>query len=953
MIQQIPQCSLVSMIDTPNYVCNSNHTLNIAILNSQSLVNKKAILGAFIFNHDPDIIIISETWLSSDISTAEIFPSGYNVFRRDRQGGHGGVLLATRTSLICHELTFNFSIEAVSCKLTLKNNQSLIVCSVYRPPDRNLESMESLCQLFESLCSTHPDSPIWIAGDMNLPNIDWESFCITNSSYPANLCEILINFTLEHGFTQVVNSPTRGKNILDIFLTNRVSLVSHCSTVAGISDHEAVLVKSSLQVNLEPPSHKIYLWPLANIMSMKELASVLCQVFLEKNSPSTNIEVLWREFKNICSECMKNVPSKLSNFKNRKQPWISHHIQQLSRKKQRLYNLAKSSQSPDHWQNYYKLKKEMHKSCRVAYNDYVASLVEDDHITKRLWTFIKSQRKDNCNIPPLQHEGITYTDHLQKAEIFNNYFSSVFSTSSDTSPPTLSESSIPDITPISIYSHGVKCLLDSLDIHKSAGPDNIPTRLLKELSTELAPILTVIFQASLLQCCVPKEWKIAKVVPIYKKGDRSTPGNYRPISLTSICCKLLEHIIYSHIFSHLNSHSILCNEQHGFRQRRSCETQLLLTVQDLAKNLNEGLQTDVIFLDFSKAFDKVDHSCLIHKLNFYGIRGKLLSWLKDFLTDRYQSVIIEGNQSSTTKVTSGVPQGSVLAPLLFLCFINDLPENINCKIKLYADDVLLYSTIRSPNDCHQLQNDLITLEEWANKWRMIFNPSKCEYLKITNKIHPISTHYHIQHHTIKEVSHAKYLGIIIDQHLTWNEHISYITTKANKVKCFLQRNLKPCPTTVKTICYKSLIRSILDYASIIWSPHTQKNIQAVESVQRRSARFVTNTYSPYASVTNLLTNLGWKPLSDRRNELRLLMFYKVVHHLVDINADNLLLPQSSTHTTRGHDKRFLQQSTRVNAYLHSFFPNTIKLWNSLPHEVVHLTHFTDFKDSIAGLHLSV
>ena len=253
-------------------------------------------------------------------------------------------------------------------------------------------------------------------------------------------------------------------------------------------------------------------------------------------------------------------------------------------------------------------------------------------------------------------------------------------------------------------------------------------------------------------------------------------------------------------------------------------------------------------------------------------------------------MILEGYQSSITKVTSGVPQGSVLAPLLFLCFINDLPVNIKY-------------------DCLQLRSDLNTLEQWSIKWKIIFNPSKCEYLKITNKTHSIASHYHIQHHTIKEVSHAKYLGVIIDQHLTWNEHVSHITAKANKVKGFLQRNLKTgCPTTVKTICYKSLIRSILDYASIIWSPHTQKNILAVESVQRRSARFVTNNYSSYTSVTNLLTNLGWKPLTNRRNELKLAMLFKIIHHLVDVNADNLLIPLPTTHTTRGHDRRFLQLS---------------------------------------------
>ena len=210
--------------------------------------------------------------------------------------------------------------------------------------------------------------------------------------------------------------------------------------------------------------------------------------------------------------------------------------------------------------------------------------------------------------------------------------------------------------------------------------------------------------------------------PCHKKGNCSTPSNYRPISLTNVCCKLLEHIIYTHIFSHLNSHQILCDNQHGFRQGRSCETQLLLTIDDLARNLDNNLQTDVIFLDFAKAFD---HSCLLHKLDHYGIRDNLLSWLENFLTQRTQCITVEGHYSSTTNITSG----SVLAPLLFLCFINDLPEDIKSRIQLYADDVLLYSTITTPDDCHQLQGDLHTLEQWAKKWNMIFNPSKCEFLK--------------------------------------------------------------------------------------------------------------------------------------------------------------------------------------------------------------------------------
>ena len=237
----------------------------------------------------------------------------------------------------------------------------------------------------------------------------------------------------------------------------------------------------------------------------------------------------------------------------------------------------------------------------------------------------------------------------------------------------------------------------------------------------------------------------------------------------------------------MDQYNILCDEQHGFRHKRSCETQLILTIHDLAKSLDNGLQSDVIFLDFSKAFDKVDHKLLLQKLDHYGIRGGLLSWLRDFLTNRKQQVVIAGQQSLSANVTSGVPQGLVLGPLLFLCFINDLPDQIKRKVKLYADDVLIYTTINT-RELHRLQSDLITLEQWASKWNMVFNPTKCEFLRVTNKTNPILMQYIIQGQVIQEVTLAKYLGITINQHLTWNNHVKQVTNK-----CFLQRNLKHCP----------------------------------------------------------------------------------------------------------------------------------------------------------------
>ena len=419
------------------------------------------------------------------------------------------------------------------------------------------------------------------------------------------------------------------------------------------------------------------------------------------------------------------------------------------------------------------------------------------------------------------------------------------------------------------------------------------------------------------------------MVPIYKKGSKSSPANYRPISLTAILCKLCEHIVHCAIIHHLINHKILSDSQHGFKKRRSCETQLVLTINDLAKGLEDKDQLDVILLDFAKAFDKVSHQRLLHKAQHYGVRGLTLRWVADFLTGRTQQVKLEGQLSNETRVISGVPQGSVLGPLLFLIYINDLPDSINHSTsRLYADDCLLYKPIRSYMDCDTLQADLNRLQDWENKWKKEFHPSKCQVLRVTNKRNPIDGQYNIHGHPLEEVNSAKYLGVHIDKKLSFNTHIDATVKKANSVCAYLHRNFRHCNHRIKQATYCTYVRPVVEYAATACDPHTQKNVNKIVMVQRRSARYVTGDYNRTSSVTAMLGKLKWQSLASRRLQNRLVMLYRIRYDLVDIDWQQHLTELTSS--TIGHGSRFRTPLSTSQVYASSFFPRTAKDWNNLP-----------------------
>jgi len=673
-----------------------------------------------------------------------------------------------------------------------------------------------------------------------------------------------------------------------------------------------------------------------------------------------NVEQLWQAFRSALKTSINcHIPHKTARPKD-SSPWITKEIKQMIRRRDRLYKRKKKSNDPSHIKKFKEMKQQVQKKLRHAYWSYIENIITPQptesntnrNSMKRFWTYIKHKRKDNSAIPGLRDKGLLHTDAKQKADILNRQFQSVFSTNTPISAENYksqysnTDKSYPVASDINITCNGIEKLLESLNPHKAPGPDQIRPMVLKQLAPEIAPILTIIYQTSLDHGTVPEEWKTAHVSPIYKKGQKYSAVNYRPISLTCICCKIMEHVITSHIMKHGETNNILYPLQHGFRKARSCETQLLEFTDNISINMEQGKQTDVLVMDFSKAFDKVSHGLLIHKLHQYGIQGKTNAWIQAFLSGRSQSVVVEGTQSDAVNVESGVPQGSVLGPSLFLYYINDIPEGIGATVRLFADDTIAYLAIAKEADCQSLQKDLDRLAQWEEKWKMEFHPDKCTVLSISKKKSIINFNYTLHNNILKHVTSAKYLGCTLNKDLDWGEHINNISNKANRNLNFIRRNLNIASTHIKETAYTSLVRPTVEYACTVWDPHEKGDINRLEMIQRRAARFVKNNYHNRSSVTDMINDLGWRSLQDRRRDARLTMLFKIDTEQVAIDKSNHLI-QPNRLSRNMHPRSFQIPSSNTSHRLYSFFPRTIKDWNSLPPEIMSVGTVEAFKSRLA------
>ena len=535
--------------------------------------------------------------------------------------------------------------------------------------------------------------------------------------------------------------------------------------------------------------------------------------------------------------------------------------------------------------------------------------------TKPLFSFVAGKSGSSNVIKTI--DGCPAGDDQAKADGIAEAFASIF-THDDGKLPEINRHGtrvVGAMEHVEVHDKGVEAMLCRLDRRKAGGPDGLTPSLLRFVATNISCAVSAIFRHSLNTGVVPREWKTALVVPIHKKGDRANPLNYRPISLTSILSKTMEHILTRYIKAHLEDNSLLCSSQHGFRRNHSCESQLLSTMEDLLTSYDEGTQSDIIALDMAKAFDTVSHNKLLHKLKHLGMHPTVTTWIQKWLDGRTFRVVANGVHSKEMMAVSGVPQGSVLGPTLFLIYINDLPDCIrHSKVRLYADDALLYTSIKDASDAEALQEDLSSVCSWAEQWQLTFNISKCEQITTTRRRSSRDIKYYMDGVQLPVVSDFKYLGVVKSNDLTFETHISNTAKKANSRLGMLRRCLRGANANTKTLAYTAMVRPILEYASVIWSPYKKREEKVVESVQRRAFRWAYRIRRR-DPISGRMTQEGWDTLCSRRKNKDRAAMQSIL--LGNLAVDSCFkLTNSHSHNTRyGNVRRRHYTRQRKHSFL--------------------------------------
>ena len=846
-------------------------------------------------------LALTETWLTPKVNSSEISIKGYKLYRSDRdrptnpEYPHGGACIYVREDL--QVTPFSLSTGEVEIQICHIPKLSCFLAVIYRPPKATLSSFQkTLTVLSEQISSSSPDSTLIVMGDFNFPStiVEWQPhsempgfFSVPKGNSPSfNLFE---DFVSEHGLTQVVGVPTTDKNILDLVLINEEDMISDISvSPIKISDHYMIEIKSKLKIEAVQgrKKEKVGLskfcfedkhWPAINL-ALERKRCDLISVF----EGETDLCKAYNQFLQSLEEICLSLSIPILGQKDKGPHIIPKLRQKLFKKRALVCKSLRECVNPFRIVALKKRLEEIDSNIQISIEAEV-KMKEDKAIEqiktnpKAFYSFANARRKYSPKTGPLVYQDKEYSNDLDMANIMCDQFCSVFTT--PTQFPLreihLEGSTLEDID---ISEEDVVEAISQLNRSSSPGPDGVTCQFLMECKHSLAPILVIFFRKPLEQSDIPDLLKLAIITPLYKGGSESDPANHRPVSVTSNVSKVEERVTLTKTSDYLLQNSLLPSKQHGFMKQLSTVTQLIEHISTLTDTLEHYQGADVLYLDFAKAYDKVDFGLLIQRLSDLGIRGKVLGWINAFLRGRKQKVKVNGVIGKEADVISGIPQGTILGPLLFILFIAplaDLPSH--SSISSYADDTKLIIGRTDQDDFSALQGDLNLIYSWVKDNNMAFNSSKFKVMSYGDCSSP-PVYKAPGGEIISQVESIRDLGVTLQTDGKYDLHIHEKVSKASQVYGWVMRVFKTRERYPMLILYKALILPHLDYCSLIWSPSSALMTQKLERVQRLFTRNVSGFR--HFSYWERLSKLNMMSVERRMERYQILYLFKCLHQLV-------------------------------------------------------------------------
>ena len=942
--QNPPTAEETEQIQRNNQPWTSQETLTIIYGNARSILSKINDLQALAEDKKPEIILVSETWLIDNINAAVLNIDGYTLesnLRCDRKdtsnGIGGGLLVYSKLGLNIVPIENINSFNQYS-SFTIKGkgkDNDLNVHLVYRPPSSNQTNNDLLLEVLKSV-----DKNSIIIGDFNLPKIDWKTET-GNDQKSRSFLEAIDEAEL----TQLVDFPTHNRgNILDLVVTNIPEKVLYidCLENLGNSDHSILSVEIICSATVTSNEEYIPDWNKGDTAALGEFFT---SINWDSRLYQKNTEDSWETFCEIINEGINRFIPKIKRKFNSKPKWLNRRIVRLARKKEKLWKNYIKENTHYSFEQYKKVEKETKKAVQNAKRKVEKKLAKDQNL-RGFYSYVKSKTKNKDTIGPLKQNSEIITEAGEIARILNEYFNSVCTNEDLTNIPVPTQRNV--ASPVENIYFTPKIVADKIKTLKSSpatGPDDISAIFLQQYVEQLCHPLSIIYNRYMSSGHVPQVWKDGNITPIFKKGVKGDPGNYRPISLTSVPCKIMEAIIKDQIVNHLSVNELIFQSQHGFMNKKSVLTNLLEFFETVTREVDLGQPVDVIYLDYSKAFDKVPHNRLIRKMESNGIKGNILHWITQWLSNRRQRVVINGSKSDWLPVLSGVPQGSVLGPLAFIIFINDLDEATRfiSAMNKFADDSKVANVINTPKDHEELQKSLDSLCEWADRWGMQFNEKKCKVVHFGHSNKKLN--YEMNGIQLEKSSGEKDLGVHIEQSLKPSKQCTEAVRKAKVALNSISRAFHFRDRKVFLRLYYQYVRSHLEYATPAWNPWQVGDCELLEKVQKKAI----NMISGLSSVTyeEKLNELGIQSLADRRLRFDLIQTYKIIHQVENVSCSTWfkMVDNSRNINTRLSSHHLNIQPTRSNLDIRSyFFSNRVIIpWNALPSHTKEAPNLKMFK----------